>query len=74
MHECLRIHTPLTTITNKGLFMAIASLVDVSSLINHQVQLQEHIHEHLLKAGAIANVALSNDFLDYNLSTVHAYL
>lgn len=44
--------------------MAVHSVNEVASLINRQVALQENIQEYLLKAEAIASVALCEDFLD----------
>lgn len=54
--------------------MAIHSVNEVASLINQQVALQENIQEYLLKAEAIASVALCEDFLDADQSIIHAYL
>jgi hypothetical protein len=54
--------------------MATSRIDEITSLINKQVEFQEKIKEHLLKAEAIANVALSDDFLNYKQSVIHAYL
>jgi hypothetical protein len=54
--------------------MAITSLNEIESLIKQQIQIQEEVQEYLLKAEAIANVALCEGFLDYKKSIIHAYL
>lgn len=54
--------------------MATSRIDEITSLINKQVEFQERIQEHLLKAEAIANVALSDDFLNYKQSVIQAYL
>ena len=42
--------------------------------MGQQIVFQENIQEYLIKAEALANVALSDDFLDYKQSTIHSYL
>lgn len=48
--------------------------MEFASLINDQIEAHENIHGYLLKAEALAHVALSDDFLDYNKSIVTEYL
>ncbi len=54
--------------------MANTSLNEISFLIKQQVAFQEDVQEQLTKAAAIANVALSEDFLDFEQSVIHSYL
>ncbi|MBV8801611.1 MAG: hypothetical protein JO131_01355 [Gammaproteobacteria bacterium] len=54
--------------------MVDTSVNEVSELINQQIEIHEDIHDHLLKAEAIANGALSEDFLNKDKATTHAYL
>ncbi len=54
--------------------MATHSVNEVSSLINTQIVSHEKIQEFLLKAEALANVALGRDFLDFEQSIINQYL
>jgi hypothetical protein len=54
--------------------MADHSVNELLSLINKQTQIQEVLFNCLSKADAIAHVALSDGFLDYKRSIIHAYL
>lgn len=54
--------------------MAIHRVNEVASLINQQVEFHEEIQVQLLKVEAIASVALSEDFINYKQSIVHAYI
>jgi hypothetical protein len=54
--------------------MATNSVPEVEILINKQLAFQEKVQEYLTKTEAIANVALSEDFLDFEKSVIHAYL
>jgi hypothetical protein len=54
--------------------MAENSLTDLVLLINHQTSHQERLSEHLSKAQALLNVALGEDFLNYNKSIINDYL
>ncbi len=45
-----------------------------ASLINTQIDIQTKIQDFMIKIEAMADVALSNDFLDCGQSTVHSYL
>lgn len=54
--------------------MATYSVDEFTCLIKKQLEFQEKSHEYLLKTEAIANVALSDDFLDFDKSMIHAYL
>lgn len=71
--RCANTHTPLTTTQPGSRAMANNSLNEISPL-NQQVELQENIQEHLVKADAVAKVALNADFLDYEPTTIHGYL
>ncbi len=54
--------------------MADNSVKEVLYLNHHQVMAQEVIREHLLKVEAVANMALSEDFLDCSQTHIHAYM
>ncbi len=54
--------------------MAAPSVNDFSSLINTQIDSREQMQECLLKAEALAHVALSRDFLDCGHSIINEYL
>lgn len=54
--------------------MAMHMVNEVTSLINDQIDVHEKIQGHLLKAEALAYVALSIDFLDYDHSLINEYL
>jgi hypothetical protein len=54
--------------------MAAHSVNDFSSLINTQIDYHEKIQEYLLKAEALAHVALSKDFLGFGQSILYEYL
>lgn len=47
---------------------------EVAFLINKQVELHEEIQGLLLKAEALAHIALSRDFLDYSRPIISEYL
>ncbi|HSW69142.1 MAG TPA: hypothetical protein VLI69_03145 [Gammaproteobacteria bacterium] len=54
--------------------MAAHRLNEIASLINNQIDSREQMHECLLKAEALAHVALSGDFLDRGQSILNEYL
>lgn len=54
--------------------MAIHSVNEVSFLINNQINNHEKIQGYLLKAEALAYVALSVDFLANDHSLIYEYL
>ncbi len=67
-------HIPTTTQLLRSRAMVDNSLKELSSLINQQVKIQERLFEYLVKIEAIAQLTLSEDFLNYKFSIVHAYL
>ncbi|HSW94137.1 MAG TPA: hypothetical protein VLJ15_07285 [Gammaproteobacteria bacterium] len=54
--------------------MATHSVNDVASLINNQIAFHEKIQDSLLKAEALAYVALSRDFLESGQSVINEYM
>jgi hypothetical protein len=54
--------------------MATHSVNDVASLINNQIVFHEKIQDFLIKAEALANIALSRDFLESGQSVVNEYI
>ncbi len=54
--------------------MAVHMVNEVAFLINKQIELHEEIQGYLLKAEALAHVALSEDFLDYSKPIISEYL
>lgn len=53
--------------------MAENSLTDFVSLINQQTDSQEQLTEYLAKAQALIQVALGEDFLNYEKSVINDY-
>ncbi|MFN7097574.1 MAG: hypothetical protein ACK4PR_08455 [Gammaproteobacteria bacterium] len=43
-------------------------------LINRQIDLQENLNEHLDKTMAMANVSLSDEFVNNPINTIYYYL
>ncbi|HSW93651.1 MAG TPA: hypothetical protein VLJ15_04760, partial [Gammaproteobacteria bacterium] len=54
--------------------MATHSVNDVASLINNQIAFHEKIQDFLIRAEALAYVALSRDFLESGQSIVNEYI
>ena len=54
--------------------MATHSVKQITSLINNQIDSHEKIQACLHKAEALAQVALSGNFLDFRQSTINEYL
>jgi hypothetical protein len=54
--------------------MSITSLNEFIPLINQQIELQEALNHQLLKAKALADITISNDFLEHPNDTVQFYL
>ncbi len=54
--------------------MAVHMVNEVTSLINKQVDSHEEIQGCLLKAEALAHVALGEDFLEYSKTNIRNYL
>lgn len=54
--------------------MGETSLNEFLSLINESVELQQLLSHQILKSKALADVALSDDFLTYHTATIQFYL
>lgn len=54
--------------------MAEQSLTYLLSLINQQVDAQENLNEHLAKAEALAQVAITTEFLELSESIIYNHL
>ena len=54
--------------------MGTPSLNELLALINQQIELQETLTHQLLKAKALADITISNDFLEHQKDTVQFYL
>lgn len=54
--------------------MAIDRVNEITSLINDQIKFHEKIQEVLIKANALSELSVSEDFLEYDRSLSHSYL
>jgi len=54
--------------------MGTPSLNELLPLINQQIEIQEALNHQLLKAKALADITISNDFLEHPNDTVQFYL
>lgn len=43
-------------------------------LINHQIDLQENLNEHLAKVMAMTTISMNDNFMDNNVNTINHYL
>lgn len=65
---------PLPHQPKQEIDMDMGSVNEMTSLIKKQVESHEKMQGYLLKAEALAHVALSEDFLDYSKPIVSEYL
>lgn len=54
--------------------MAIDRVNEIASLINDQIKFHEKIQEVLIKANALSEISVSENFLDHDRSLSHSYL
>lgn len=54
--------------------MAENNLTQFLSLINQQVESRETLNEHLSKAGALAQIAMGDDFFDQSPLILHHFV
>ncbi len=54
--------------------MTDPNITQLCPLINHQIDLQENLNEHLAKAIALTTVSLNDTFMDNHISTINHYL
>lgn len=54
--------------------MADSIIKHLHSLINRQIDLQESLNEHLAKTVAMADISLSEGFVDNPANTIYHYL
>lgn len=54
--------------------MGTPSLNELLPLINQQIELQEALNHQLLKAKALADITISNDFLEHPKDSIQFYL
>ncbi|MFN7097248.1 MAG: hypothetical protein ACK4PR_06790 [Gammaproteobacteria bacterium] len=54
--------------------MTIPDITHLCPLINHQIDLQENLNEHLAKVIAMTTVSLNDSFMDNHVNTINHYL
>jgi hypothetical protein len=54
--------------------MTIPDITHLCPLINHQIDLQENLNEHLAKVVAMTTVSMNENFMDNNVNTINHYL
>lgn len=54
--------------------MGTPSLNELLSLINQQIEFQEALSHKLFKVKALADITISNDFLEHPTDTIRFYL